>query len=223
MAIRQDKNYKFNFTLADGSIKTITHSVPLPVASEIGCTGYEYIWAGTEEEYEDFIRVTLSGYGSTDITFSPRKGYKFNTSKNVSFFATNESSSTEFSYIEFSETSITENAITVHVYANLGDPTRRDYRIWINATIIKTETIKEEINTNVQNSLNYLYDITENTKQTTDTFMEPGRVISINGEQGVIATNSEKIFSANLTTSGYKQFNTSEISYIITFPENYGD
>lgn len=77
MAIRQDKNYNFNFTLADGTKKQITHSVPLPVASEIGC---ERIIFDDKESIEqtDSIDIIIPPRGGR-YNFSP--GYAFDISK----------------------------------------------------------------------------------------------------------------------------------------------
>lgn len=156
MAIRQHKNYKFNFTLADGSIKTITHSVPLPVASEIGC---EDVVIESKQYTFPEDRVTISANQQKRLDFQAPEGYLFDINKIDNYI------------IKIKGTQITENDAFIYKPLSTQDLIvliiNNKYNEQQQVDVELTTYICEPPITNVQDNLDYLYaEVSKNTQQT---------------------------------------------------------
>lgn len=89
---------------------------------------------------------------SKDVYFKPLDNYIYDINKTIT-------SPTEYQSIktEIKETTSNSIKITVTSTSGSGDPSEVEYTVYLNTTIITENPIAEETETNVQNSLQYLY------------------------------------------------------------------
>lgn len=206
MAIRQNKNYNFNFTLADGTEKVITHRVPLPIASEIGCTAINSKETIMSKETV-FGNLGGSWPQKDEVEFRPEEGYVFDLEKIIISIQANNNNAK----ISYNIDKTSQDRIVVTVTGQYEDTAPNGYTV---TTTLKTTLLGAAT---VQDSLNYLH--SEISRAISD--LELGKVISIDGKQGEINYSYSKDYSEKIISvlNGKKGSGNNTIKYKLTISD----